>query len=116
MAMQSERLDRRITLQRSTDTQDEYGSPVKAWADLATVWANYKPVSDGEKFSERLNGGEVAATLSARFAVRYDSAWADLNPKDRLIFEGRLFDIANVKEVHGRRAFLEITASERTDD
>ena len=112
--MQPEDFDRKITLQRSTDTQDEYGAPVKEWNTLgpASIWAAYRPVSDGEKFS----AGEVGATLSARFTVRYDSAWADVNPKDRLIFEGREFDIVSAKEVDGRRAFLEISASERADD
>jgi SPP1 family predicted phage head-tail adaptor len=111
--MKPEKLDRRITLQRSTDTQDEYGSPVKVWNTLgpATIAANYKPVSDGEKFA----AGEVGATLSARFTIRYDSAWADVSALDRLTFEGREFDIVGAKEVDGRRQFIEITAAARSE-
>jgi SPP1 family predicted phage head-tail adaptor len=109
--MKPERLDRKITLQRFTWTQDEYGAPVQAWVDLATVWANYKPVSDAEKVS----AGEVGATLSARFTIRYDSAWADVSALDRVLFEGRTFDVFGAKEVDGRRQFIEITAAARSE-
>lgn len=110
--MQSARLDRRLTLQRFTSTQDPgSGENVETWSDLATVWANYKPVSDGEK----MQAGEVSATLSARFTIRYDSAWADLSALDRVVFEGRTFDVWGCKEVDGRRQFLEITAAVRSE-
>lgn len=104
-------LDRRITLQRSTDTQDEYGGSVKVWSDIATVWAAFKAVSDGEKVS----AGEVGSTLMVRFTIRHDSAWADLSTLDRLIFEGVVFDIWGVKPLEGRRQFIEITAARRSE-
>lgn len=113
--MKPEKLDRRITLQRATVTQDPgSGENVETWATLGpdAIWAQYMPVSDGEK----VQAGEVASTLMARFTVRYDSAWSDVNPKDRLVFEGRTFDVMGAKEVAGtRRALLEITAVSRSD-
>lgn len=110
--MESPRLDRRLTLQRFTSTQDPgSGENVETWSDLATVWANYKPVSDGEK----MQAGEVSATLSARFTIRYDSAWSDLSALDRVVFEGRTFDVWGCKEVGVRRQFLEITAAARSE-
>lgn len=107
------KLDRRITVRRATITQDSgSGENVETWADLATVWAQYTPVSDGEK----VQAGEVAATLMARFVIRYDSAWSDVDAKDQLVFESRTFDIIGAKEMAGtRRAFIEITASARAD-
>jgi hypothetical protein len=39
---------------------------------------------------------------------------ADLSPKDRLTFDGRVFNIIGVKEI-GRREGLEISASARAD-
>lgn len=111
--MQSADLDRFITLERATSTQDDYGSEVKVWATLgpAKIAANYKPVSDGEKMS----AGEVGSMLSARFTIRYDSAWADVSALDRLVFEGKIFDIWGCKEVEGRRQFIEITAAARSE-
>jgi SPP1 family predicted phage head-tail adaptor len=112
--MKPEKLDRIIRLERATVTQHEgSGENVETWATLGPqkIFASYTPVSDGEKVA----AGEVGSTLMARFVIRYDSAWADVNPKDRLVFEGRTFDIWGAKEVHGRRQFIEITAAVRSD-
>lgn len=108
--MQAGKLDRRITLQRATVTRDEYNEPVEAWGDIATVWASYEPIRDGERF----RAGERAAELSARFQIRYSSTVADLGPEDRLTFEGKVYEIVHVKEI-GRREGLEITTTARGD-
>lgn len=103
-------LNRRITLLRATSTRDSVNAKVNAWATLATVWASYAPVSDGEKFS----AGQVNSSISARFVIRYSSDVADVNPKDRLQFDGKTFDIINAKEIE-RRQWIEITAAAPTD-
>ena len=108
--MRAGAMDRRITLERFTATRDEYNEPVQTWATLATRWASYEPLSDGERF----RASETAANASARFVIRWSTDVADLNPKDRLVFEGTTFDIVHVKEV-GRRKGLEITAAARAD-
>lgn len=104
------KLDRKIVLQRSTDARDEYNEPVKTWATLATRSASYEPLSDGERF----RASETAANASARFVIRYSAAVADLNPKDRLTFDGDTWQILHVKEL-GRREGLEILAGVRAD-
>jgi len=110
MALSAGKMDRKIVLQRFTETFDSYNESVKTWATLATRWASYEPISDGE----RLRSSETAATLSARFVIRYSSAVATLNPKDRLTFDGTTYEIVHVKEL-GRREGLEITAGARDD-
>lgn len=110
MALAAGKLDRKIILQRFTETRDSYNEPVKSWTTLATRSASYEPLSDGERF----RAGETAANASARFVIRYGSTVSDLNPKDRLTFEGVVHDIVRVKEV-GRREGLEITANARAD-
>lgn len=103
-------LDRRITLQRATVTQNECGEEISTWGTLATVWAAKLNVSDGEKVA----ASEVAAQIDLRFQIRWDSSWSDLNPKDRVVFEGRTFDLAGVKEL-GRREGLELSCAARAD-
>lgn len=103
-------LDRKIILERFTETRDAFNEPVKTWATLATRSASYTPLSDGEKFS----ASETAATASARFVIRYSAVVADLDPKDRLTFDGVVYQILRVKEI-GRREGLEITAGARAD-
>lgn len=108
--MRAGSLDRRIVLERYTSTPDEYNEPVLAWTTLATRWASYEPIRDGEKFG----ASETAASLSARFIIRHSPAVADLNPKDRLTFEGVVHQILNVKPI-GRREGIEITTAARAD-
>jgi SPP1 family predicted phage head-tail adaptor len=103
-------LDRRITLQRATTAQDDTGQEVQTWADLATVWASKRDVSD----SERVAAAEVSASITTRFQIRWDTLWSDLNPKDRVACDGKTYDIFGVKEL-GRREGLEITAAARAD-
>jgi SPP1 family predicted phage head-tail adaptor len=110
MALAAGKMDRRITLERFTETVDQFNEPVKAWGVLATRAASYEPLSDGERF----RAGETAANASARFVIRYGSTVSDLNPKDRLTFGGVIYDIVRVKEI-GRREGLEITANARAD-
>jgi SPP1 family predicted phage head-tail adaptor len=108
--MEAGRLDRRVTLRRATAAPDAFNEPVQTWADLATVWAEARPISD----RERIAAAETAATVTHRFTIRWADGLADLSPRDRLIFEAREFDISAVKEI-GRRDGLEITASARAD-
>jgi hypothetical protein len=110
MGMNAGPLDRRITLERFTTTVDAYNEPVKAWGVLAHRAASYVLISDGERF----RAGETAANASARFQIRWSPSVSDLNPKDRLVFEGVVHQILNVKEI-GRREGIEITVQARAD-
>ena len=109
--MQAGKLDRKIELQRFTATTDpDSGEQVKAWAFLAYASASKMDVSD----RERVASSEVAAEIGTRFQVRWTSTLADINPKDRLVFEGSTYQIVAVKEI-GRRVGLEISAIARAD-
>jgi len=109
--MRSERLDRQITLQRGVYERNGMGELVAtSWRTLVVVWASKRDVSDGE----RIASAEVAAQIGTRFQIRWDSSWADLNPKDRVLSDGRTYEIVGVKEI-GRREGLEISAAARAD-
>ena len=110
MALRAGDLDRRITIERYTETRDPFNNPVKIWQELAIVWAAKTDVSD----SERLAAQEVGAEISTRFRIRWSLQVRDIDPKDRVRFEGRLYDIVGVKEI-GRREGLEITAVARPE-
>lgn len=103
-------LNRRITIERATLTTNALNEQVPTWATLTTVWASKKDVSD----SERIAAAEVRAAITTRFQIRLSSKVADLNPKDRISFEGRVYEIFAVKEIW-RNAGLEITAAARVD-
>lgn len=108
--MDAARLDRRIALRRATVSANAFNEQVETWATLATVWAHVAPVSDGE----RLRAGQTLASKLNRFTIRYSATAATVDPRDRIQYEGRDYDIHAVKEV-GRRQFLEITAAARAE-
>lgn len=109
--MDAGKLDRRLTLQRYGITYNEDNEPVEGFADLATVWASVQYASDGE----RVRAAEVGATITIRFQIRYSSTVASVNPKDRVVYDGKVFDISAVKEL-GRREGLEISAAAAADE
>lgn len=109
--MDAGKLDRRITIERYGVTYNADNEPTEGFTALATVWASVEYASDGEK----ARAAEVAATVSVRFQIRYSSMVKDVNPKDRVIYEGKTFDIVGVKEL-GRREGLEISAAAAADE
>lgn len=109
--MASGKYDRRVTIERATVVVNTFNEKVPTWLALvANRHCNYMPVSDGE----RLRAGEKISSTMARFKIRHSVSVADVNPKDRLQFEGRIYDINGVKEV-GRNREIEITATARAD-
>ena len=108
--MDAGRLDRRIVLSRATSTVNGFNEPVYSWATLATVWAQMVPVNDGE----RMRAGETLANIQARFTIRWSATTATVDPRDRLTFNRREYDINGVKLI-GRNEYIEITATARAE-
>ncbi len=98
--MISGRLDRKITIQELTTTNDEYGEPVESWSDLATVWAEVKQQSAREMWES----GKVSE-VEMMFRIRYRSG---IDTTNRISYDGDTYDITGVREI-GRRDGLEIT-------
>ena len=108
--MEAGKLDRRVQFRRFTLIDDGFAQ-VESWVDYGLpAWAQRRFVSDGEQVA----AAQVAARITARFLVRWTFATGAITPKDRLICEGREYDITGVKEI-GRREGVEITAAARAD-
>ena len=102
MAVSIGRMDRRITLQTATETQNTSGEPVPTWSDLATVWARVTPQSTAESFQD----DQEHATRQTVFRIRYRS---DVNEKTRISYDSQTYDITGIVEI-GRREALDISA------
>lgn len=109
--MPAGRRDRRIRIERYTVAQNGgTGEAVKTWATLTTVWAEKLDLSD----RERVAAAEISAEITTRFRILYSSTVSGVNPKDRIVLDGRTYDIWGIKEI-GTREGLEITAAARAD-
>jgi SPP1 family predicted phage head-tail adaptor len=106
----SGRMKRRVTLQRATVAANSFNELVETWATLATVWAERRDVSAAEAYRAQ----EVGAQITTRFRIRYSSDIADLNPRDRLVFSGLVYQITGVRE-SVRNRWLEIDTVARQD-
>jgi len=102
-----------ITLERKSVVQNDFGEEVETWLPLVSdLFAEKQDVSDGE----RVAAAEVSATITTRFRVQWADEYQDLSPLDRLVFEGRTFDISAVKEPPNTyHEILEISAAARAE-
>lgn len=106
--MRTGRLDRIITIQGFSSSQDSYGEEIKTWTDTAKVWANKR----NAKGNERFIANQDVATVDAIFTIRYR---AGITPLMRILdVDGREHNILSVIEVD-RKRWLEIYAQARAD-
>jgi SPP1 family predicted phage head-tail adaptor len=103
MPLNAGRLDRRITIEIKTVAQDEFGQPVETWTTLATVWAHKRDIRASEKFRAQQEIAEEAAVFEIRWRSGIDAG-------DRLVHDGKTYDIEGVAEI-GRREGLELMAT-----
>ena len=101
--MEAGKLDRRISIQGYTTVDDEYGNSVPAWTDIATVWASVKQ-GTGREFIQ-------AAALTPESRVVFTIRWMDdITTANRVLYEGRVHEIQDVREI-GRRVGVELHTS-----
>lgn len=105
-------LDHRLAILRYTEgAASGFNEPVITYPLFTTVWAKRTDASSGEAHRAQ----EVAAEITAHFAVRYSPETATITPKDRVQLEGGLvYNITGVTELQ-RNRWLEIHAAARTD-
>lgn len=108
--MRAGKLDRRIRLERKSVTYSASGEPQEGWATLATRWAEARPLRGTERFSDP----QLIAKGFTTFRLRWSGDVAGVTPLDRVIFGGRIYDVAGVREL-GRRVGIEIDAVVRAD-
>jgi len=96
------RLDRRITIQGATTTTNDLGQKKETWTTIAEVWAkiDQRPGKDSEKSESRFFSRPVT------FVVRFRD---DIGPDDRVSFDGKIYRIESVNEVHySRRRWMNL--------
>lgn len=108
--MRSGDLDKSIIVQSRTLSQNETGEAVETWAKIHTadtIAAAVRPFRGAERFAAQ---GVIAEQI-VTFKIRYRS---DVTPLNRIVYDGRNYDIGAVREV-GRRDGLEIDATARAE-
>lgn len=93
-------MDRRITIDRQTETVKLSGDVVKAWTPVAVVWAEVIQSTATEFFT----GYGEAETGTMIFRVRYRPG---ITTADRVTYNGQSYGLREIKEI-GRFEALEL--------
>ena len=104
--MRSGKLAHVVTLQRSTEIVDEYGTPASTWTDQATLRAEVVERSTEEFIRTQGATDEEVVIFRTRFLDGVTTA-------DRVRFDGQDFNIKEVVPI-GRRKGLELRAVRST--
>ncbi len=99
--MRAGAMDRLIELQRrSLAAANVHGERVESWTTYSTVWAEKLEGGGREAFVAQT----TYASTDMRFRIRHRT---DVVVTDRVLFDGRGFDILGINEI-GRREGLEL--------
>ena len=98
--MRSGKLDRTVTIDRFTETVNEYGQTIQDWVTVATVRAQLIQ-SNTEEF---MRGWGESAEAAIVFRIRHMDG---LTLADRVTYDGKAYDLKEVKEL-GRRKGLDL--------
>lgn len=94
------KMDRRITIDRQTETVKPSGDVSKVWTPIAVVWAEIIQQSATEFFT----GYGEAETGSVIFRIRYHPG---ITTADRVTYNGSAYGLKELKEL-GRYEALEL--------
>jgi len=101
------RLDRVVTIQNFTSTQDSYGQAVQTWADWKTVYGTITFETGNEREEEERR----TATTIVKFTFRSLDI-VGITPDYRISYGGNLYDILDILD-YGRSNYTTIKAEKK---
>ncbi|WP_069649642.1 phage head closure protein [Caloranaerobacter ferrireducens] len=91
----------RVTIQNYVRIPDGYGGYTETWQDVATVWANIKPLRGREFFQAQ----QIQSEVTHKITIRYTDA---VNITSRIKYKNKTFEIKSIIDIDNRHRFLEI--------
>lgn len=111
-------LNRRLTIQSRSTTQDTVGGQSTTWATIATVWANIEALTARELMAAQA----VQSSVSHQITIRYQPLLADpkavAEMRAVLVRDGvtRIFNIHGSRDEGERRRNIILDAEEGLSD
>jgi len=100
--MRAGKLRKRVQVQALQNTVDNFGSLVEAWATAFSRWADVRPISGKEPYTNE----QHLAELNTVVELRYDSQSATITPKHRIKYGERILEIESVVNIGERNKEL----------
>lgn len=102
--------DRSITILVASAARDGFNNEVVSWNPLAKRRASWRRATAREQLASQ----ETGAAVEDVFEIRWSTMASSINPKDRLRFKERDYNIIEATEI-GRRKRIRIAATARSD-
>lgn len=107
--MEIGRLRHRITLQKQVNRLNQYGATITEWQDIATLWAEVRPLSGREYFSAQQIQSEISLQIWLRFQP-------EITPTMRVKHNKQYYEILAVINHQGRNRSLQLMCKEIHND
>tara|TARA_Y100000361_G_C11148866_1_gene339779 strand:+ start:459 stop:785 length:327 start_codon:yes stop_codon:yes gene_type:complete len=98
------KLDRKITIQFRSISQNDYGEAVASFSSSASVWAMIETKARGK---ESIKNGIETSQQGVSFLIRFSTDVDDVTAGDRVLYNSQFYDIESVQEV-GRNLSLRL--------
>jgi SPP1 family predicted phage head-tail adaptor len=96
--------DRLITIERAVTTTDAYGQEIETWATAFQEWARVFYSRGNERREAAADRLEMPCT----FAVLSNGNSRTINGRDRIVYDGKVWNIEHIAPV--TRGEIELTA------
>jgi len=88
----SQKLNKRISIERPVEAKDTFGHRTQAWASVATVWAGIRPTGS----NERLAAAQMQSGQTHVITTRWHDSLAAVDGSYRLVWGHRHFNIVGL--------------------
>ena len=106
--MRAGRLNRRISIRKSTSSPDSYGGQIPTWSTfLNDAWAQVRPLS----MREMWQADQVSSPIDTEFLLRYATG---ITPSMIVVYDGKEYNLHSVIDVGDKHTELRILASRRS--
>lgn len=98
------KLNKRITLKKTDGTTIfKDGVEIANWDDVATIWANARPLQGKELWTAQ----SIYPELSMKFTIRYRK---DISEDMRILYneKGKEFEIISIVDIDEKHTYMEI--------
>jgi len=82
-------LRHRIRIEQPTEVKDQFGHRTKVWTELVSCWAEVRPAGS----NERLVAHQMQSGQTHVVTVRWQPVMDSVSGENRIVFNGRLFNI-----------------------
>lgn len=102
-------MNKRITIQKYTSIEGEWGQTTTQWIDFTTVWASINSLF-GKEFWE---AKQCNLENSINITIRYQKALKDLDTREyRVKWDNKIYNIINIDNPYFKNKYLTLKCVE----